>query len=53
MPIREITGVNDGGALFPDNTESTSSNNNSASTILNESQQGGGTSGEAGYSRTR
>ena len=28
MPIREITGVNDGGDLFPDNTESTSTNSN-------------------------
>ena len=53
MPIREITGVNDGGELFPDNTESTASNNNTASTIVNDSQDGGGgLSGEAGYSRT-
>ena len=35
MPIREITGVNDGGALFPDNTTSVSTNNNAQSTISN------------------
>ena len=53
MPIREITGVNDGGELFPDNTESTANNNNATSTIVNDSQDGGGgLSGEAGYSRT-
>ena len=53
MPIREITGVNDGGDLFPDNTTSSANNNNAASTIVNDSQDGGGgLSGEAGYSRT-
>ena len=53
MPIREITGVNDGGDLFPDNTTSTANNNNAASTVVNDSQDGGGgLSGEAGYSRT-
>jgi len=30
MPIREITGVNDGSNLFPDNTESTANNNNAS-----------------------
>ena len=53
MPIREITGVNEGSKLFPDNTESISNNNNSASTIVNDSQKVvNGRSGEAGYSRT-
>jgi hypothetical protein len=53
MPIREITGVNDGGNLFPDNTTSSTSNNNSTSTTINDSQSSGGSSlGEAGYSRT-
>ena len=53
MPIREITGVNDGGDLFPDNTNSSANNNNSTSIIVNDSQDGGGgLSGEAGYSRT-
>lgn len=53
MPIREITGVNDGGNLFPDNTASSTNNNNSASTITNDSQVGGGSLlGETGYSRT-
>jgi len=42
MPIREITGVNDGGDLFPDNTTSSTNNNNSASTITNDSQVVGG-----------
>ena len=37
MPIREITGVNDGGALFPDNTTSVSTNNNSQSTSARDS----------------
>ncbi len=35
MPIREITGVNDGSALFPDGTSSSVSNNNSANTVTN------------------
>ena len=38
MPIREITGVNDGSHLFPDNTESTSNNNNSATTNFTSSE---------------
>jgi hypothetical protein len=38
MPIREITGVNDGSHLFPDNTESTSNNNNSAITNFTSSE---------------
>jgi len=38
MPIREITGVNDGSHLFPDNTESTANNNNSASTSITSSE---------------
>ncbi len=37
MPIREITGVNDGSHLFPDNTNSSNLNNNSSSTIQNDS----------------
>ena len=39
MPIREITGVNDGSELFPDNTESTANNNNAASTISNSTKE--------------
>tara|TARA_R110002050_G_scaffold130917_1_gene252656 strand:- start:1053 stop:1838 length:786 start_codon:yes stop_codon:yes gene_type:complete len=35
MPIREITGVNDGGDLFLDGTESTVSNSNGIKTIEN------------------
>ena len=35
MPIREITGVNDGSNLFPDNTESTANNNNQSVTNSN------------------
>jgi len=35
MPIREITGVNDGGDLFPDNTTSSTNNNNEQTTIVN------------------
>ena len=38
MPIRDITGVNDGSHLFPDNTESTTNNNNSATTNLTSSE---------------
>ena len=38
MPIREITGINDGSHLFPDNTESTSNNNNSATTNFTSSE---------------
>ena len=37
MPIREITGINDGSHLFPDNTNSSNLNNNSSSTIQNDS----------------
>jgi len=37
MPIREITGVNDGGALFPDNTTSVSTNNSAQSTNTRDS----------------
>ena len=37
MPIREVTGVNDGGALFPDNTTSVSTNNNAQSTNTRDS----------------
>jgi len=37
MPIREVTGVNDGGALFPDNTNSSKNNVNSDSTNTNVS----------------
>ena len=37
MPIREITGVNDGSHLFPDNTDSTNNNTNSDSTNVNVS----------------
>ncbi len=35
MPIREITGVNDGSQLFPDGTQSSVANNNAASTVIN------------------
>ena len=38
MPIRDITGVNDGSHLFPDNTESTTNNNNSATTNFTSSE---------------
>jgi hypothetical protein len=38
MPIRDITGINDGSHLFPDNTESTSNNNNSATTNITSSE---------------
>jgi len=37
MPIREITGVNDGGALFPDNTTSSTSNNNATTSKSRDS----------------
>ena len=37
MPIREITGVNDGGDLFPDNTNSSNNNTNTDSTNVNVS----------------
>lgn len=35
--IRTVTGVNDGGQLFPDNTNSNNANNNTANSISNES----------------
>ena len=35
MPIREITGVNDGSALFPDFTSSTVTNNSATSSVVN------------------
>ena len=38
MPIRDITGINDGSHLFPDNTESTTNNNNSATTNFTSSE---------------
>ena len=37
MPIREITGVNDGGDLFPDNTNSSTNNTASDATNVNVS----------------
>ena len=37
MPIREITGVNDGSELFPDNTNSSNNNTNTDSTNVNVS----------------
>ena len=37
MPIREITGVNDGGDLFPDNTNSNTNNTASDETNVNVS----------------
>ena len=52
MPIREITGVNDGSALFPDNTESTANNNNSASIIQRRGEDSLAEKGKSGYSHT-
>ena len=52
MPIREITGVNDGSALFPDNTESTANNNNSTSIIQRRGEDSLAEKGKSGYSHT-
>tara|TARA_R110000772_G_scaffold49294_4_gene113494 strand:+ start:8680 stop:9435 length:756 start_codon:yes stop_codon:yes gene_type:complete len=53
MPIREITGVNDGGDLFIDGTNSTVTQSNSQITRNNSSAEGGGSSlANTGYSRT-
>ena len=53
MPIREITGVNDGSDLFIDGTNSTVTQSNSQITRNNSSAEGGGSSlANTGYSRT-
>ena len=54
MPIREITGVNDGSDLFIDGTDSTVTQSNAKTTTNNSSTtEGGGSSlANTGYSRT-
>lgn len=54
MPIRTITGVNDGSNPFGDESQGTLINNSSSSTISNSSRDAaeGGKQGETGYSHT-
>ena len=52
MPIREITGVNDGSALFPDFTSSTVTNNSGTSNVRRKGEDSLINKGKSGYSHT-
>ena len=52
MPIREITGVNDGSALFPDFTNSTVTNNSATSNVRRKGEDSLINKGKSGYSHT-
>lgn len=54
MPIRQITGVNDGSNPFGDESQGTLINNSATSTVSNSSSEAseGGKQGETGYSHT-
>jgi len=52
MPIRTITGVNDGSNPFGDESQGTLTNNNSSSTITRKSEDSLIEKGKSGYSHT-
>lgn len=52
MPIREITGVNDGSNPFGDESQGMSTNNNTQSTIQRRGEDALVDKGKSGYSHT-
>jgi hypothetical protein len=52
MPIRTITGVNDGSNPFGDESQGTLTNNNSQSTIKRKGEDSLINKGKSGYSHT-